>query len=327
MTISKIPVWLDCDPGHDDTVALLLALHHPSIDLIGVSTTHGNASLKNTTHNALSMMSVFNRDPNRKVPVYAGCISPLTRQPNYAPGIHGANGLGGIELPEPTQTTENEFGDEEAFLDALYEATKKYKGQLALVPVGPLTNAARLFRKYPDARENIKVLSIMGGGYNIGNIGDGAEFNIYDDATAANEIFTDLILAPKTVLVPLDVTHTVICTDEIQDRILEGGSPLRVMLKDLMTFFADTYKKQQTQFALGAPVHDPVAVYVLLEEYGIDNVGIKAQKYAMSVIEQGPQEGKILFTPDENGSKVVFGINVPKFWDDLLAALAKADKQ
>ncbi|CEP20255.1 rihA [Cyberlindnera jadinii] len=331
MTVT-IPVWIDCDPGHDDTIALLLASFHPCYNLVGVSTTYGNASLENTTNNALAMMTAFGRTD---VPVYVGSSKPLEKEPHYAPGIHGSNGLGGIRIPQPAGATVNSVGDEEAMLDAMYRALCEYEGQLAMCAVGPLTNVAKLINKYPEAKAKLHTLSIMGGGIHVYNVNPNeAEFNIYDDPHAANIVLEDPELKPKVVVCPLDVTHKVLCDDSVQKKILNepNTTAFRTMIYDLITFFASTYKEAQG-FDRGPPIHDPVAVYVLMQVYHLRDCGVNSQQLEIHVDEHGEHEGKMISAACDDtvsrggprGVSVVFDIDVRQFWTDLLETITIAD--
>jgi uridine nucleosidase len=262
---------------------------------------------------------------NTDTPVYAGSAKPLIKQPFYAPGIHGSNGLGGISIPDPSFETKNAIGEEDTMLDALYSAIEAYDSQLALVAVGPLTNIAKLFLKYPQAKQMIKVLSIMGGGVGVYNLETESEFNIYNDPKAANVIFEDPELQKKTILSPLDVTHKVICTADIQDRILNKPhtTPLRQMVYDLLTFFANAYKTHQ-DFKDGPPIHDQVAVFVLLSEYAVSSIGLEIKRLKIHVEEAGEHEGKLICQADGD-IRVVLNLDVKAFWEDALEVLSIAD--
>jgi len=326
MTINQIPLWLDCDPGHDDMIAILLSCFHPNIKLLGISTTFGNSSCENTTNNTLSILTVFQK---LGVPVYQGWKVPMIKKPSFAPSIHGKSGLAGTDLPEPKIKIQNESYDNkeqiEQFHNHLKTQVEKYEGDISIVATGPLTNVGTFFQKFPELKTKIKHVSIMGGGIEISNWGAG-EFNIWCDPHSSNLIFQDPILAPKTILLPIDVTHTAILTEETEKKILNAPntSPLRKMLYELMVFFKETYVKEQG-FVQGPPIHDPLAVIVLLEAYGIENMGIKSLKYDLKTVEQGELDGKVQYKSDDNGVNVVMGIDVAKFWKIILHVIEIAD--
>ncbi|KAH6619630.1 uridine nucleosidase-like protein [Chaetomium sp. MPI-SDFR-AT-0129] len=288
---TRIPVWLDCDPGHDDTFAILLAAYHPAIRILGVSTVFGNASLEKTTQNATSILTALHKATT--IPVHVGASHALVRPPMHAPtDIHGHTGLDGTDLlPTPTVpaiTTPSA-------IDAAYTALRACPpGTAWVVATGAFTNVAGLFARYPDLVGHIKGLSLMGGALGdgftdavlgavegvprVGNWTQFAEFNVLADPEAAEGIFGDRELAGKTTLIPLDLSHLVLTTEEVRGLLLYGpGGPkeglkegngkgktrLRTMLVELLMFFARTYSEV---FGItgGPPLHDPLAVAAVL---------------------------------------------------------------
>ncbi|KJZ73519.1 hypothetical protein HIM_07075 [Hirsutella minnesotensis 3608] len=281
---SQIPVWLDCDPGHDDCFAILLAAYHPRIKLLGISTVFGNASLENTTRNATSVLTALGC--HDKVPLYVGLGKALERPALHAPtDIHGDSGLDGTDLlPEP-KCQPAEIPAVEAMATAL---RLQPPGTAWIVATGTLTNVGALFRKYPDLIAHIRGLSLMGGSIGdnfsdapmgmvdnkarIGNVTPYAEFNILVDPEAAAEVFHNPAIAAKTTVVPLDLSHQVLATDEVRELLLYGaggekGGPgkttLRTMLVELLYFFAKTYS-DVFGITAGPPLHDPIAVAAVL---------------------------------------------------------------
>ncbi|KAI9785288.1 MAG: Uridine nucleosidase 1 [Candelina submexicana] len=266
-----------------DAFAILLAAHHPSLELLGISTVHGNASLAQTTANAGSVLTAIGR---ADVPVYPGASKPFCRDAVYAPGIHGASGLDGTTLlPPPTNPPR---ADINAIVAARTALLSQPNSTAWLIATGTLTNVALLFATFPEVAQHIKGLSIMGGaigggftdapmgkvkgeGERIGNWTRWAEFNIYCDPEAAQSIFSNPVLAAKTTLITLDLTHQVLATPEVVQLLLHGEnlqsyndrSHLRQLLHDLLTFFAATYAEV---FGLtsGPALHDPLAVAVVL---------------------------------------------------------------
>lgn len=328
MTIRQIPIWLDCDPGHDDMIAILLSCFHPNFKLLGISTTFGNSSCENTTNNALSILTVFQK---LGVPLYQGWKIPLIKKPSFAPSIHGKSGLAGTDLPIPKTSIQNPNDDSQKQIDQFYlylkSQVEKYENEISIVATGPLTNIGNFFKRYPDLRTKVKHVSIMGGGIEISNW-KAAEFNIWCDPHSANFIFQDPIIAPKTILLPIDVTHTAILTDSIEKKILNESnpSPLRKMLYELMVFFKDTYVKEQG-FVEGPPIHDPLAVVVLLDEYGVENMGIKSVRLQLDTVEDGELEGKLEHKLNKNGVKVIQELDIEKFWEIILRVINIADSE
>ncbi|KAF3769028.1 hypothetical protein M406DRAFT_98856 [Cryphonectria parasitica EP155] len=281
-THEPVPVWLDCDPGHDDVFAILLAAYHPGIRLLGISTVFGNAPLEKTTWNATSVLTAISK--HNQVPVYPGASSPSQRPllATNAEDIHGESGLDGTSLlPEPLVPARTDQSAIEAAAAALRSCEP---GTAWVVATGSMTNAAALFQTYPDLVRHVKGLSIMGGAIGdghtsavygivdgkarVGNWTPWAEFNIIIDPEAAAFIFDNKALAAKTTIFPLDVTHLVLARQDVQELLLygpdkKGKTTLRTMLVELLMFFAKTYKDM---FGIieGPPLHDPLAVAAVL---------------------------------------------------------------
>lgn len=259
MALERIPIWLDCDPGHDDAFAILITALHPSFNLLGISTVHGNSSLQKVTNNTLSLLTAFGRPD---VPVYPGANKPFMRPAVHARGIHGDTGIDGTTLlPTPTARPQSTPAVE-AMRDAIMSTPQ---GTCALAVTGTMTNVALLFAAFPETAEHIKAISIMGGAFTLGNITERAEFNIYCDPESAASIFTLPSLSNKIILSPLDLTHTVLVTSSVRKTLTSTPSTFRTMLCELLMFFADTYVKV-FNMTEGPPLHDPVAVAALMDE-------------------------------------------------------------
>jgi uridine nucleosidase len=254
------------DNSHQDTFAILLAAYHPGIRLLGISTVHGNASLDKTTKNALSVLASIGKDA--EVAVYPGASQALYRAPIHAPtDIHGESGLDGTDLlPQPRVAARTDTSAIDAMRAAILA---EEKDSVWVVATGAVTNIGNLFMTYPELKSHIKGLSIMGGSIGggftpaimgkvddverIGNYTPWAEFNILIDPEAAAFVADDEILRAKLTLVPLDLTHLVLATAEVQEMLLHGNeagdkqgvrgkTDLRVMLVELLNFFATTYR-------------------------------------------------------------------------------------
>ena len=328
---SSIPLWLDCDPGHDDAFAILLGSQLPYFNLIGISTVYGNAPLEHTTSNALSLLDAFKIASN--VDVYPGAQKPLDRPLHNAPDIHGESGLDGTDLlPKPPTKQARPAG---SAVKAMAEAIKKYPREISIVATGTLTNVALLIQQYPDLLPQIKFLSIMGGGIEEFNWDNYAEFNIWCDPHAAQIVLTHPVLSSKTFLVPLDMTHKAIATSSVQARVLGGGqtgqptSTVRRMLYELLVFFAETYLSK-FNFTEGPPVHDPLAVALLIPEYFPElktELEVQYKKYKVEVVLDNVHIGQtVLVNPDPtNGVAIVTNMNIPKFWDLVMNALEILD--
>jgi inosine-uridine nucleoside N-ribohydrolase len=245
MTATPIPIILDCDPGHDDAIALLLALASPELELVGVTTVSGNQTLDKTTANALRVLEFVGRED---VPVHAGAGAPLVRERVVAEYVHGETGMDGPDLPPARRSS----GEAHA-VDFIADEIRARGGRLTLVPTGPLTNVALLLAQHPDARPERIVL--MGGAVGEGNRTPAAEFNIWADPEAARRVFESGV---DTTMVGLDVTHQALITDAHTEELRARGR-VGTMVAELMDFYSRFHRRFYTDLA-GSPMHDPVAV-------------------------------------------------------------------
>ena len=236
---------IDCDPGHDDTVAIVVAARHT--DLVGITTVSGNAPLADVTRNALAVCELFGID----VAVHAGCARPLIEAARHAPAVHGESGLGGTSLPPPTRTP----GDAHA-VEYLIETTRARPG-CWLVPMGPLTNIALALRLDPTMADRIAGISLMGGGAHVGNVTPTAEFNVWADPEAAAIVFEAGARVPLR-MAGLDVTHQVRMSADDGDGLRAAGGERGTFLADLLLFYGRTGGAGRGE--AGSPMHDPLAV-------------------------------------------------------------------
>jgi len=241
-------ILLDCDPGHDDAVAIIAAARYA--DLVGITTVAGNAPLERTTHNARVMRDLLRLD----VPVHSGSPRPLVAEPSFGAFVHGESGLDGADLPAPTTPVDG--ADAVSFIIDTCRSTD----DVWLVPVGPLTNIALALRTAPDLVERIAGISLMGGG-SFGNRTPLAEFNIWADPEAAAVVFES---GAALTMAGLDVTHQFQATPERIERIRSIGGQLAAVLADLFEFFSANYLSRHDAGSMrGAAVHDPLAVLAL----------------------------------------------------------------
>lgn len=246
--MSRTPIILDCDPGHDDAIALLLTLASPELELLGVTTVHGNQTLEKTTANALRVLDLAGRPD---VTVAAGAAVPLERELTVAAHVHGESGLDGPVLPEPTREAEPDaVGHIARWVAASPEP-------VTLVPTGPLTNIARYLAEHGGS--GIARIVSMGGAIAEGNMTPAAEFNIWADPEAARIVYESGL---DVTLIGLDVTHKAVTTPAIQQRLLEAGRVGEVVA-DLVDFFSVYHR--ETYGWEGAPIHDAVAVAHVLD--------------------------------------------------------------
>jgi inosine-uridine nucleoside N-ribohydrolase len=248
MTDANRPsIILDCDPGHDDAVALLVAGRHTN--LIGVTTVAGNAPLSATTRNALIMLDLIGKGD---VPMHTGADRPLVVPPRHAGYVHGESGMDGTDLPEPTRSPDS--ADAVGFIIETCRATEG----IWLVPTGPLTNIALALRAAPDLAGRIAGISLMGGG-RFGNRSAAAEFNIWADPHAAAMVFD---YGGPLRMCGLHLTHQFQATPARIESLRAAGGRMGPLLADLMVFFSGTYVGRHDNME-GAAVHDPLAVMTL----------------------------------------------------------------
>jgi inosine-uridine nucleoside N-ribohydrolase len=238
-------VLIDCDPGHDDAMALLLALASPELELLGVSTVHGNQTLERTTANALRVLEFAGSD----LAVAAGADRPLLRDPAVAAEVHGETGLDGPDLPPPASHPVAEHA-----VEFLAERLRASASPVTLVPTGPLTNIALLLATHPEVAERIERIVLMGGAIAEGNVTPAAEFNIWVDPEAAARVFASGL---DVTMIGLDVTHRALMTAEHAERLRAAGR-VGGMVAELWEFYSRFHRRIYDLG--GTPVHDAMAV-------------------------------------------------------------------
>lgn len=305
----KHKIILDCDPGHDDAIAILLAAHHPEIELLAITTVAGNQSVEKTTHNALKVCTLANI---RDVPIAMGMNRPLVRPARHAADIHGESGMDGPHIPEP----DIELAPQHA-VDLLVELLIKAEGDITLVATGPLTNLAAAMRREPAILPKIKAISLMGGAIGLGNVTPAAEFNIHTDPEAAAIVFN---CGRPITMCPLEVTHQALATEAVTGRLRDAGRPVATFAAELLVFFADTYR-QVFGFPT-APVHDPCAVAAV-----VDPSIIRAHTMRVEIETRGEWTagrtvcevyGKLGKEPN---ARVGYALEVERFWEMVVGTI------
>lgn len=246
------PLIIDCDPGVDDAIALLLALASPAeFNLLGITTVAGNVPLALTQYNARRICQLAQRFD---VPVFAGCPRPMVNPPVTAEHIHGQTGLDGAVLPEPTFPLEPPHAVS-FLIHQLHNASEP----VTLATLGPLTNLAVALIQYPDMAAGIDQVVVMGGALGLGNVTPAAEFNIYADPHAARVVMESGL---PIMLVGLDVTHQVLTTPARLNAFEQLGTPVGRAVADLLRYYG---KAEVDRYGLpGAPLHDPCVMAYLL---------------------------------------------------------------
>jgi purine nucleosidase len=251
--MAKRPIIMDCDPGQDDAISLLLAMASPDeLDILGITAVAGNVPLSLTEKNVRQICDIAGRTDMK---VYAGADRPIRRELLTAEHVHGKTGIDGVALVEP-QTPLQEVHAVDYIIRTLLEAS----APVTLVPSGPLTNIAMAIDREPAILEHVSGIVLMGGAMREGgNCSPSAEFNILVDPHAADIVFRCGV--PVTVM-GLDVTHQVLATEQRRERIRAIDNPAAQATAGMLDFFDrhDTAKYG----SLGAPLHDPCTIAWLL---------------------------------------------------------------
>ena len=305
-------IILDCDPGHDDAVALLLAWGNPDIELVGVTTVAGNQTIDKVTRNALAIAQVAGITG---VPFARGAHRPLVREVEVAEGIHGESGLDGPVLPEPTI----ELDPRHAVYFIIDTVMAAEPGEITLVPTGALTNIALAVRKEPRIAERVKQVVLMGGGVNVGNWSATSEFNIVIDPEAAHIVFNEKW--PLT-MVGLDLTHEALATPEVAASIAAVGTGPARFVGDLLTFFGHAYKDEQG-FDY-PPVHDPCAVAFVIDPTVMEVVRVPLDVELTGTLTLGMTVADFRApAPDDCTTHVARNLDHAKFWALVVDALER----
>lgn len=303
-------IILDCDPGHDDAMAILLAHGNPEIDLLAITTVAGNQTVDKTSLNARRVCTVAGI---RGVPVAAGCDRPLTRELKTAAYIHGESGLDGPAFGEPTVPL-----DQRHAVDLIIDLVMSSNGDITLVPTAPLTNIAMAVRKEPRIVQKVQEIVLMGGAYTRGNTTPAAEFNIAVDPEAAAIVFT---AGWPLTMVGLDLTHQALATPAILQRIAALGTPVARIAVELMEFFRETYRRNAGFDS--PPVHDPCAVARVIDPQVMQCVD------AFVAIETRGEFSAGMTVTDFSGRlgqknvQVATRLDVDKFWNLMVDAIER----
>ncbi|HHQ4523403.1 TPA: pyrimidine-specific ribonucleoside hydrolase RihA [Aeromonas veronii] len=308
------PVILDCDPGHDDAIALILALASPELKVLAVTTSAGNQTPDKTLNNALRILTLLGRDD---IPVAAGAPKPLARELIIADNVHGESGLDGPKLPDPAFAPQAMTG-----IELMARCLRESPEPVTLVPTGPLTNIALLLAAHPELKPRIARIVLMGGAAGAGNWTPAAEFNIYVDPEAADMVFKSGI--PITMC-GLDVTHEAQVMDEDIVRVRAITNPVAQCVAELLDFFMIYHRDPKWGFA-GAPLHDPCTIAWLLAPelfHGVEcRVDIETSgehTVGMTVVDRYGLNGK------PANALVLLGLDRPGFIDLLVTRLRAFD--
>jgi inosine-uridine nucleoside N-ribohydrolase len=241
--MTKRKILIDCDPGHDDAVALLFAARH--LDLIGVTTVHGNNDLDNITRNALAVLELGGIE----VPLARGCAEPLATPNAGTAEVHGSTGLDGVTLPEPSRRPIDTHA-----VDFIIEMASRHRGELVLATIGPETNIALALRREPRLKQWLTEIAVMGGSTGNGNVTAAAEWNIHCDPEAAWAVFTSGI---PIRMVGLNITRKTGLDQDDIDRLCRSGRKVAGVIAGLLEFYLANQRRRSGTIA---PMHDVCAV-------------------------------------------------------------------
>lgn len=309
-------ILLDCDPGHDDAVAMLLAQGSPQIEVLGVSTVGGNQTLDKVTRNALGLATAFGMT---QVPIAAGCARPLVRRQWVAAEIHGDSGLGGVRLPQPSVRLDSRHGVQ-LIIDTIMSSVP---GEVTLVPTGPLTNIALAARLEPRIVERVREVVLMGGGQHTGNVTPVAEFNVHTDPEAAHIVFHE----PWPVtMVGLDLTHQALATDDVVNDLASVPGPVSDLIVDLFGFFRRAYGHARGFAA--PPVHDPCAVAYCIDPSIVETVRVPLDVELGGRLTDGMTVADFRTAPPPDcHTRVATKLDVPRFWALVRDALERVQQE
>lgn len=304
--MKKRKIIIDCDPGHDDAIAILMAARHPKLELLGVTTVRGNQPLAVTTNNALNICQWLNID----VPVCAGLergiVRPSPIGESIMVGERDGSGLDGHTFEPQTKKL-----DPRHAVNFIIDTIREADDMVTLIPTGPLSNIAMAIRLAPDILDKIEEIVLMGGCYQLGNFTPAAEFNIYADAEAAHMVFT---CGRPITMMGLDITRKALCFPSVVERMAKLNNRGSQLFVNLMSFFN---RAQKDTFGWeGAPLHDPTCV-----AYLIDPACIKTDAmYTEIDISGGQSHGRtncdfFHLSKEPKNVNVAVDIDVDKFWD------------
>ena len=306
-----LPIILDCDPGHDDAIAMVLALASPELDVKAITASAGNQTPDKTLRNVLRMLTLLGR---QDIPVAGGARKPLMRELIIAENVHGESGLDGPALPEPDFTPQACTA-----VELMAKTLRESPQPVTIVATGPQTNVALLLNSHPELHDKIARMVMMGGAMVLGNWQPAADFNIYVDPEAAEIVFQSGI---PVVMAGLDVTHRAQIHGLDIERFRQVGNPVATIVAELLDFFMEYHKDAKWGFT-GAPLHDPCTIAWLLKPELFTSVerwvGVETQgKYTqgMTVVDYYFLTGK------QPNTTVLLDIDRERFVDLLVERLA-----
>ena len=295
-------IILDCDPGHDDAIAILLAGQKKYFNLLGITTVSGNQTIEKTTRNALNLVNFLKID----VPVAMGASEPLVRDKQICEEIHGKTGLDGYDFLPHNKKPVSLSGAE-----LIIDLTSKHE-HVTIIATGPITNVALALKLKPEIKEHIDEIIFMGGSVDNGNVSPAAEFNVFCDPEATYIVLKSGL---PVKMVGLNVTRKVLCSKEVVERMARINNKTSDLFVKLMNVFNANQAKTFNNF-IGGPLHDPVTIASL-----IDDKLVKWQDMNVTIdISHGPSYGRTNcdiydYLKLPHNCKVAMDIDVNRFWD------------
>ncbi|MBL8697737.1 MAG: nucleoside hydrolase [Alphaproteobacteria bacterium] len=307
----RTPILIDCDPGQDDAVMLMLAMNAPELEILGITAVGGNVPLAWTEANARRICELMGR---RDLPVFAGCDRPLVRPLVTAAHVHGEDGLMGLTLPAPTMVLQRQHA-----VDFIVE-TLRARDDVVLCPVGPLTNIAMALTKAPDIARRVRRIVLMGGAIHGGNVTPVAEYNIYADPDAAAVVFAS---GAPIVMIGLDCTHqALIGPDQIAALKRAGTTAAKATVA--LFDFPERWRPHLYGGRVGFPVHDACVVGWLLDPQAFAGRDCRVDVETASELTLGQTvvdwHGKHGGAPN---AQVIRDVDAPRFLDELLRRLSR----
>lgn len=309
--MTRIPLILDCDPGHDDALAMILSAYNPALELLGITTVSGNGGIAKVTLNARRVATLANIN----VPIAEGAGKAILGAIEAATDIHGESALDGAELPEPKMELSKLHA-----VDLIAQLVSNHPVPVTLVATGPLTNIALFLKMYPQLKDRISEVVFMGGSAGRGNRTPYAEFNIWMDPEAADVVLRSGL--PLTMC-GLDVTHQALVTKEIFAQLEDMNTSLSNTIIGLLKFFAKTYDEV---FEMpDPPLHDPVAVALLIDRTVVKSRHVNVQVELSGTLTRGATVVDIHQRLGEKANcHVALDLDFQKFWAMMLDAIKKA---
>lgn len=307
MTENKRKIIIDCDPGVDDAFALAIASYEESLDILAIHTVAGNVTLDHTTRNARGFAKLLGLD----VPIAKGADEPLVFEPFYAAEVHGENGFGDVELTDLAPLSD--LSAIESYVEILSAAEEK----VTIVATGPLTNVALLLKSYPQLKEKIEMISLMGGGLKGGNTTSAGEFNFYYDPHAAYIVLNSGL---PIVMASLDATEESEFSQKNAERLKQEGGKVGKLLHDISQ--ASLSFNREVNGSDYMSLHDVMSVVYLVEpELFETQEAIVTVSYDGGVM-RGFSHADVRRSAKGNpNAKVLVGLDKKGFMEKVLSAL------